>query len=307
MKFGYATANSSQGIHPGVLARELENRGFESIWVPEHSHMPVGSVDRYPEPGKKMPSGYAHIMSPFVSLMAAAAATSTLKVCTGISLALEHDLLDLACTAATLDVLSDARLILGFGVGWNEEELGNHRPGLPFARRYSALAERVVALRAAWEHGNVPYEGLYADQQWSHEISSFAGEFEKFTPSWVFPKPMSGRVPVALGLAGPVGLRQAARHADIWAPVDQALYHLGKPDVAGSVAQFRALVAEEGRDPGQVPVTLFAWNGESRAMIDSYAALGVERVVFAPPTMDLHSATSTLKRLDELHKYLERS
>jgi alkanesulfonate monooxygenase SsuD/methylene tetrahydromethanopterin reductase-like flavin-dependent oxidoreductase (luciferase family) len=306
MKFGYATANSAQGILPGALARELEDRGFDSLWVPEHSHLPVGSVGKYPDPRIRMPTGYAHMMSPFVSLMAAAAATSTLKICTGISLALEHDLLDLACTTATLDVLSDARLLLGFGVGWNEEELANHRPGLPFAQRYSALAERVAALRAAWSQRESPYTGLYDDQAWTREISSFTGEFERFTPSWVFPKPRHGSIPIGLGLTGPVGVRQAAKFADFWVPVDQALFLDGKPDVAGCIAQFRALVTEAGRDPARVPITLFAWHGESDALIARYAALGVERVVFAPPKMDVHPAIDDCRRLDALQGYLER-
>jgi alkanesulfonate monooxygenase SsuD/methylene tetrahydromethanopterin reductase-like flavin-dependent oxidoreductase (luciferase family) len=306
MKFGYASANSAQGILPGTLARELEARGFDSLWVPEHSHMPVASVGTYPDPRSGLPSGYAHMMSPFVSLMAAAAATTRLKICTGISLALEHDLLDLACTTATLDVLSDARLLLGFGVGWNAEELANHRPGLPFARRYSALAERVAALRAAWSHREAPYTGLHDDQAWTREISSFDGAYERYTPSWVFPKPKAGTIPVGLGLTGPVGIRQAASHADFWAPVDQALFHQGRPDVAGCVAQFRALVTEAGRDPARVPITLFAWAGESDPLMARYAELGVERVVFAPPTMDLHPPAEDLRRLDLLQRYIGR-
>jgi alkanesulfonate monooxygenase SsuD/methylene tetrahydromethanopterin reductase-like flavin-dependent oxidoreductase (luciferase family) len=306
VKVGYASGNSSQGMHPGVLARELEQRGFESLWVPEHSHIPVRSVSQYPDPRSVMPSGYAHLMSPLISLMAAASTTSKLKLCTGMCLALEHDLLDLACMTATLDVLSNARLILGVGVGWNTEEFGNHRPGLPFQKRYSALRERVAALRAAWGHSPMPYDGPHAEQEWSRQISAFAGEYDKFTPSWVFPKPLAGTIPVALGLAGPTGMSHAASYADIWAPVDISMYHNGRHDVAGLIAHFRQLVAEAGRDPRQVPISLFVWGGESMAMIESYAALGVERLVIAPPTMNLHSASDTLQRLDALQVYVDR-
>ncbi len=138
MRFGYLTVNAIEGIRPDVLASELEARGFDSIWVPEHSHIPVSRQTPYPA-GGDLPEGYWRMMDPFVSLAMAAQATTTLELCTGICLLLEHDVLDLACTTATLDALSGGRLRLGVGVGWNEEELVNHRPGLPFKLRYSAM------------------------------------------------------------------------------------------------------------------------------------------------------------------------
>jgi alkanesulfonate monooxygenase SsuD/methylene tetrahydromethanopterin reductase-like flavin-dependent oxidoreductase (luciferase family) len=307
VKFGYSTVNAAQGIHPGELARELEARGFESLWVPEHSHIPVASVGQFPDPRKAMPPGYAHTMSPFVSLMAAAAVTSKLTIATGICLVLEHQLMDLACTTATLDVLSNSRFILGAGVGWNVDELKNHRPELPFSRRYAALKERIAALRACWGCGTVAsYDGLYAEQEWGKQISTFGGEYDQFTPSWVFPKPKGGRIPVALGFSGPIGVRQAANYADHWVPLDVTLRHEGKRDVAGRIKAFRELVAEEGRDPKQVAITLFAGAGESDQMIEQYAALGVERVVFAAPSFTLHPTSETLQRLDALQGYVER-
>lgn len=307
MKLGYASVNSSQGIHPGVLAKALEDRGFESLWVPEHSHIPVASVGQYPDPRTAMPSGYAHIMSPFVSLMAAAATTSTLRLGTGICLVLEHDLLDLACTTATLDVLSQSRFILGVGAGWNADELRNHRPELSFSTRYSALKERIAALRSAWASGtNSSYEGLFSELEWGKQVSSFLGDHDRFTPSWVFPKPHGGTIPVAMGLAGPVGVRHAATYADIWSPVDISLLHEGRPNVPERIKAFRRAVEDNGRDPADVPITLFAWGGESERLLDGYRSLGVERTVFAPPHFSLHSADVTMKRLDELARYIER-
>ena len=138
MRFGYLTVNAIEGIRPDVLASELEARGFDSIWVPEHSHIPVSRQTPYPA-GGDLPEGYWRMMDPFVSLAMAAQATTTLELCTGICLLLEHDVLDLACTTATLDALSGGRLRLGVGVGWNEEELVNHRPGLPFKLRSYAM------------------------------------------------------------------------------------------------------------------------------------------------------------------------
>lgn len=307
MKFGYLSLNHAEGIHPGQLATELEQRGFESLWVPEHSHIPVDSPGAFPDPSRPMPDGYAHMMNPFVSLMAAAGATSRLMLGTGMSVGLEHDLLDLACTAATLDVLSGSRLILGLGAGWNAQELENHRPGVPFRKRYSALKERVAALRAAWSTDNrLPsYDGLYADTDWGKMISSFAGEHDRFTPSWVFPKPERGSIPIALGLAGPLGTRHAAAYADIWAPVDSALMSESEPGIAPRIEHFRNLVREAGRNPDEVKITLFNISGVTDAMIDRYSTLDIDRFVFGPPLFDRHGATETLTYLDTLQKYID--
>jgi probable F420-dependent oxidoreductase len=284
MKLGYLTLNDAGGIRPDVLARELEQRGYDSLWVPEHSHIPTSRETPYPS-GGDLPDGYLHNMDPFVSLMAAAAATTTLTLATGVCLLLEHDLLDLACTAATLDQLSAGRLLFGVGVGWNREELANHRPDLPFAKRYSAMAERVAALRAVW----------------TEDEPSFAGTWDRFERSWVFPKPLQRPLPVALGNAGPTGIRHAARYADQWCPIDASLLNDGgRPDPEGAVALFRTLALEAGRDPHSIPITFFVWGRPSRARLEGYRELGVERLVFAPPTMHRHPEDATYRRLDEL-------
>jgi probable F420-dependent oxidoreductase len=284
MRFGYLTINSVDGIRPDVLARELEQRGFDSIWVPEHSHIPSARESAYPGRGD-LPDGYWHMMDPFIALTAAAGATTTLTLATGICLVLEHDLLDLACETATLDVLAGGRLLLGIGVGWNREELANHRPDVPFAKRYSAMEDRVAALRAAW----------------SQEEASYSGTYDRFSPSWVYPKPPRGTVPIALGNAGPVGIRHAANYADHWCPIDAQLGNTGgKPDPAAGIELFRNLAAEAGRDPDSIPISLFAWTKPPQARIEAYAALGVERLVLAPHTMMRHDESATLARLDDL-------
>lgn len=308
MKFGYLSVNDADGIRPAALGRELEARGFDSLWLPEHSHLPVASVGSFPDPSRVMPDGYAHMMNPFVSLTAAASATSRLLLGTGVSVALEHDLLDLACTTATLDVLSDARLILGVGVGWNAEELHNHRPGIQFNKRYSALRERIAALRAAWGSDNAcpSFDGPYAETEWGRKISSFSGEYDSFSPSWVFPKPGRGSIPVALGLAGPLGMRHAASYANIWGPVDTALRNeAGEVDVAGRIELFRSLSEEIGRDPDDIGITLFNITEVTGEMIDHYASLKIERFVFGPPDFMRHPAAATLRRLDQLQTYVE--
>ena len=283
MRFGYLTVNAIEGIRPDVLASELEARGFDSIWVPEHSHIPVSRQTPYPA-GGDLPEGYWRMMDPFVSLAMAAQATTTLELCTGICLLLEHDVLDLACTTATLDALSGGRLRLGVGVGWNEEELVNHRPGLPFKLRYSAMEERVAALRTAW-----------ADEE-----ASFEGRWDQFTSSWVYPKPVKGTIPVALGNAGPLGIEHAARYADEWCPIDASMLNTGgRPDPAGAIDLFRSKAADAGRPAEDIPISIFSM-GNRRDRIERYGELGADRVVIMPKTMELQDAAATLRHLDEL-------
>ncbi|MBT5754568.1 MAG: TIGR03619 family F420-dependent LLM class oxidoreductase [Acidimicrobiaceae bacterium] len=283
MRFGYLTVNAIEGIRPDVLASELEQRGFDSLWVPEHSHVPVSRKTPYPA-GGDLPEGYWRMMDPFVSLAMAAQVTSTLELCTGICLLLEHDVLDLACTTATLDALSGGRLRLGVGVGWNEEELANHRPDLPFKLRYSAMEERVAALRTAWKD----------------DEASFEGRWDRFSESWVYPKPIDGTVPVALGNAGPLGIEHAARYADEWCPIDASMLNIGgRPDPAGAIDLFRSKAAEAGRPAEDIPISIFSMSNR-RDRIERYGELGADRVVFMPKTMELHDADATLRHLDEL-------
>ena len=289
MRFGYLALNDANGIRPDRLASQLEARGFESLWVPEHSHIPTSRRTPYPG-GGELPEGYWRMMDPFVSLALAVGATSSLRLCTGICLVLEHDLLDLACTTATLDVMSGGRLTLGVGVGWNEEELANHRPDLPFAQRYTAMRDRIAALRAAW----------------TEESASFEGRYDRFEASWVYPKPAQGAIPVALGNAGPVGIEHAAAYADEWCPIDASLLNAGgRPDPAGAVALFRDKAAANGRDPDTIPITFFSWGRMSPARLETYAGLGVSRIVLAPPTMQPHSADETLRHLDDATTLVE--
>lgn len=284
MRFGYVSMNSAVGIRPDVLGRELEDRGFESMWVPEHSHIPVARTSPYPS-GGELPIGYLHMMDPLVSLTAAAVATTRLVVATGVCLLLEHGLAEFAGAAATLDQLSNGRLLLGVGVGWNREELADHRPELPFAQRYSALIERMDALRTIWGNDEPVIDGTW----------------DKLSPSWVYPKPVHGRIPFAMGNAGPVGMALAARHADQWCPIDTALpLRDGKPDVAGAVEQFRTMVADAGRDPASVPITVFSFSRPTPARMARYAALDLERVVLAFPHAELSEPDDTVRHLDEL-------
>jgi probable F420-dependent oxidoreductase len=276
--------NDAAGIRPDRLAAELEGRGFESIWVPEHSHIPTSRETPYPG-GEPLPGCYLRMMDPLCSLAIAAGATTSLRLCTGICLVLEHDLLELACSTATLDVLSSGRLTLGVGAGWNREELANHRPDVPFHQRYSAMRERIDALRTAW----------------LDEKASFQGRWDRFEESWIYPKPVQGTIPVALGNAGPVGIELAAACADEWCPIDASMLNTGgRPDVPGAIDLFRAKAEANGRDPDAIPITIFAVGRLSVERLKSYGDRGVRRIVLPPPSMEPHTADETLRHLDRL-------
>jgi probable F420-dependent oxidoreductase len=289
MKFGFLAVNSAAGISPGRLASEVEARGYESVWLPEHSHIPTSRRTPYPA-GGELPDGYLHMMNPFVSLAAAIGTTTNLTLATGICLALEHDLLDLATTATTLDVLSGGRFVMGIGAGWNAEELANHQPGLPFGRRYRALEERIAALRVLW----------------SDDPVSFDGEFDRVDESWVYPKPANGAIPIALGMAGDRGRPMAARLADEWCPIDVEMHAPdGRMSVGAAIEQFRNDVDAAGRDQASVPITIFAMKPPRADIVEKYAALGVDRVVFGPHEMTLHGADATLRHLDALQPLID--
>jgi probable F420-dependent oxidoreductase len=249
--------NNPDEIAPDVLARELEARSYDSLWVGEHSHIPVSRRTPYPA-GGTMPDQYKQMMDPFLALLLAATASPGLLIGTGVALPLEHDLLDLAKTVSTLDRLSGGRLLFGVGVGWNEEELANHRP-VPWAQRYRALGECVAALRSLW----------------CDDESEFHGEFYDFDPVWSFPKPLQHpHPPVLCGTGGRVGTREAVAWADGWMPMDIAL-----GNVAKKVTRFREAAADAGRDPAAIPITMVTFGDPDLATLAGYRDIGVERVV----------------------------
>ncbi|MFK8050142.1 MAG: LLM class F420-dependent oxidoreductase [Halioglobus sp.] len=247
--------NTADDPAPDLLAKTLEDAGFESLWYGEHSHIPVAQKTPYP-PGGELPEPYKKMMDPYVSLMAAAASTSRLKLGTGIALLLERELFSQAKTIATLDRLSGGRLLIGCGVGWNEEEFSN-ATSLPWKRRYLALKELVLAQRA-----------LYSESE-----PEFHGELIDFDPVWFDPKPVQpGGPAVVFGAMGPMGVRHAAEWADGWMPVDVAM-----PDIKSDIANFRAKVASFGRDPDEVEITLVVMSPVTADLLKSYRDLGIHR------------------------------
>jgi probable F420-dependent oxidoreductase len=255
VELGYTSMNTPADPPPGELARFLEDRGYGSLWIGEHSHIPVSRRTPYPA-GGEMPVQYTRMMDPFISLTVAALATDRLLLATGVALPLEHDLFALAKTVTTLDQVSGGRVLFGVGVGWNEEELADHRP-IPWTKRYRALAECVAALRALW----------------TEDEPEFHGEFFDFDPVWAFPKPVQRpHPPVISGSAGRLGTQHAVEWADGWAPMDIAL-----GDVAKRVGRFRAALADAGR--ADQPVTLVTFGDPDPDVLRAYRDLGVARVV----------------------------
>jgi probable F420-dependent oxidoreductase len=255
MKIGYTTMNTPADIAPRVLGPMLEDAGFDSIWIGEHSHIPVSRATPYPT-GGDMPWQYTTMMDPFISLTQIGEHTTKLLLGLGVALPLEHDVLALAKTAATLDVLSNGRLQFGVGVGWNQEELANHS-SVKWSMRYRALAECVGALRSLW-----------VDDE-----SEFHGEYFNFDKVWSRPKPMQNpHPPIWFGAGGKLGSQHTIAWADGWMPLDVTL-----GDVTKRVNKFRQLSADAGRL--DIPISMVAFGDPSLDTLLMYRDLGIERVI----------------------------
>lgn len=255
MKIGYTTMNTPADIAPRVLGPMLEDAGFDSIWIGEHSHIPVSRATPYPT-GGDMPWQYTTMMDPFISLTQIGEHTTNLLLGLGVALPLEHDVLALAKTAATLDVLSNGRLQFGVGVGWNQEELANHS-SVKWSMRYRALAECVGALRSLW-----------VDDE-----SEFHGEYFNFDKVWSRPKPMQNpHPPIWFGAGGKLGSQHTIAWADGWMPLDVTL-----GDVTKRVNKFRQLSADAGRH--DIPISMVAFGDPTLDTLMMYRDLGIERVI----------------------------
>ena len=255
MKIGYTTMNTPADIAPRILGPMLEDAGFDSIWIGEHSHIPVSRATPYPT-GGDMPWQYTTMMDPFISLTQIGEYTTNLLLGLGVALPLEHDVLALAKTAATLDVLCNGRLQFGVGVGWNQEELANHS-SVKWSMRYRALAECVGALRSLW-----------VDDE-----SEFHGEYFNFDKVWSRPKPsQQPHPPIWFGAGGKLGSQHTIAWADGWMPLDVTL-----GDVTKRVNKFRQLSADAGRH--DIPISMVAFGDPTLDTLLMYRDLGIERVI----------------------------
>jgi probable F420-dependent oxidoreductase len=259
MKLGFSIMETVNCVSIDVVAKEVEDRGFDSLWMGEHTHIPVSPDARLPG-GARIPESYLNMSDPYVALMLVASKTTSLIIGTGVSLALEHDVIALAKSTATLDRLSGGRLIMGVGVGWSKEELASHSR-IPWSQRYGALEECVSALRELWIADESEYHGRYYD----------------FGPLWSRPKPLSNPLSVYCGMGGSVGMAHAARWADGWMPMNRTLGTVTDGEFDRGISRFRQLASEHGR--GHVPITVHAVGTPTPEDLHHFAELGIERTI----------------------------
>lgn len=268
MKFGISTFVTDEGIDPSDLGPAIEERGFDSLFVAEHTHIPVSRESPYPG-GGELPRIYYRTLDPFMTLAAVAARTERLLLGTGIALVVERDPIHTAKEIASLDVLSGGRAVFGIGAGWNREEMRNH--GTDPRTRGRLMDERVRAMRLLW----------------TEEQAEFHGDYVDFEASYCWPKPVqSPHPPIYVG-GSEAAFDRIVEYGDAWMPTRADPGELGE--------QMRALRERAGRD---VPVTVY---GSSRKPVelDKLAELGVQRVLLYLPTTP---RDSSLADLDELAK-----
>ena len=260
MHLGIFSYNVDYGARPDELARAAEERGFESFWVGEHTHIPASRQTPYPG-GDPLPKPYYHMADPFVSLMAAAAATSRIKVGTAVCLVVEHDPIVLAKTVATLDWLSSGRVIFGVGGGWNREEMEDH--GTRFSRRWDVLRERVLAMKALW----------------TEDEASYAGEFVTFERAISHPKPVQRpHPPILFGGATARGRARVVDYCDGWIPIDVLI-----DDLPAAIGDLRDKAQAAGRRPDSLSVSVFVFEGANADALKRYRDMGVARATLVSP------------------------
>lgn len=276
MKIGAAIFFTEHSIGPAELALALEERGFESLWAPEHSHIPVSRKTAYPG-GGELPKEYYEVMDPFVTLAAAAAATSRLKVATGICLVQQRDAIQTAKLVASLDRVSNGRFLFGIGGGWNREEMENH--GTVFETRFQRVRESIEAMKEIWTNPQAEYRG----------------EIVKFDPIFAWPKPVQKPYPpILVGGGFPQGARRAIRYGDGWLPI------IGPTELAKILPQCRAMMDEAGRDISTVSIS--PWISKLDAdSIRRFRDLGVERIVTALPPAGREKVLPILDRCAEIN------
>lgn len=282
MKLGTFCYNTAYSIRPDTLAVMLEERGYDSVWFPEHTNIPTSRRSPFPG-GGDLPKPYYHMMDPFVSLGAAAAVTKTLKLGTGISLIIQRDAITLAKEVATLDVISNGRVLLGIGGGWNAEEMEQH--GTPFNRRWKVMREKVAAMKALW----------------TQETAAYDGEFVKFEECWSYPKPVqTPHPPIILGSATGSGRQRVVDYCDGWMPINVLL-----EDMPAAIADLHRRAEEAGRDPAEIELSIFAQVGVNEDLLKRYRDVGIARSVIGVPTSAPDRVEGVLDRYAKLMDELE--
>jgi probable F420-dependent oxidoreductase len=272
MDFGVVMFATDFAIRVDELARAAEERGYESLWLPEHTHIPVSRTSPWPG-GPVLPREYWHTHDLFVALATAAAVTTRLRVGSGICLLVERDPITTAKEVATLDALSRGRVLFGIGGGWNAEEMQDH--GTEFRTRWRLLRERVLAMKRIW----------------TEDEPSFEGEFVRFPKLWSWPKPVQRpHPPILLGGHTPRALKRVVDYCDGWLPIGARA-----GDLLAKVTELRRLARDKGRDPDGISVSVYGAPMDA----DSLARLrdvGVGRAIFALPSAEADVVLPLLDR-----------
>ncbi|MDP3714706.1 MAG: LLM class F420-dependent oxidoreductase [Mycobacteriales bacterium] len=274
MRHGVVLFTSDRGIRPADAAVAAERLGFDTFYVPEHTHIPVRREAVHPGTGTaELPDDrYARTLDPWVSLATAAAVTTRIRLATAVALPVESDPITLAKTIASLDHLSDGRVTLGVGFGWNTDELADH--GVPAGLRRTVLAETLAAMRALWEQDEASYDG----------------EHVRFGPSWAWPKPVQPRVPVLVGAGGTEKtFAWVCAHADGWITTPR------ETDPTEQVALLRRMWADAGRD-GE-PAVVALGGKPDPARLAHLAEIGVTECAFGMPDKEPAEVVAHLERL----------
>jgi probable F420-dependent oxidoreductase len=277
MQIGIFAPTTDYAAPTHLIAKACEERGFDSLWVPEHTHIPVSRRSPFPG-GGDLPNEYSHLNDPFVMLAAAAAVTERIKLGTGICLVVEHDPIVLAKQIASLDRLSNGRFQFGIGAGWNLEEMQDH--GTDPQTRWALLRERVEAMKLIWTQEQAEYHGKFVD----------------FGPMWSWPKPLqTPHPPVLLGSGTARARQRVVESYDGWIPIGMNSHQL-----AEGMTDLRKLARERGRDPDSIEVSFF-WPKPETEALKRLKDLGLARAVLAIPAIDdMDKLTARLDRYAEL-------
>jgi len=280
MHFGASMFCTDYSMAPAELAPALEERGFESFWAPEHSHIPLSRKSPWGG-GPELPKRYYDVIDPFVGLATAAVVTKTLKLATGVCLIVQRDPIQLAKEVATLDLLSGGRFLFGIGAGWNREEMADH--GTDPKTRIALMAERVAMLKAIW----------------TETKPEFKGEFQSFEPMMTWPKPVQKpHPPILVGGAMPHAARRAIAYGDGWIPLG------GRGvDLLEQLPRFRQMAAEAGRDADSLPVSIFGATQDADTL-KRYRDAGIARVVYSLEPAKADEVLPVLDRIADLNATL---
>jgi probable F420-dependent oxidoreductase len=279
MQYGITIFPTDYSMPMTELGPAAEERGFESLWVAEHSHIPACRTSPWPG-GGELPKMYYDTLDPFVALTAAAAVTRKIRLATGICLVVQRDPIHTAKQVASIDRVSNGRFLFGVGGGWNLEEMANH--GTAPESRFGLMRERVEAMKAIWSESEAEYHGKQVD----------------FDPVFMWPKPVQEpHPPIHVGGGFPGAARRAVRYGNGWMPI------AGRDDeLENQLPVFRSMAEEAGRDPASLEVSLFGVAPKER-VVERYRAMGVDRVVFGLPSA---SADDLLPLLDAASELAQR-